>query len=266
MSTLSMIDRRSLESLLGMSSGVVLDFSNRTFREFVFEAVKIDIEDERYAVDGPSKAKRLRAFWKLESDYTVGQLLLALIRYSVANNPGQTTKEKHLEDTCNLIAERLIKAGPSLDRLKQQARIRDAAHLAELIRRLEESVETDPSLAIGTAKDLIETCCKTILDERGKPTSGNPDIPKLTKDTLKELRLAPDDIHESAKGSDVMRDVLRNLGQIGKGLAELRNLYGTGHGKAGRTRGLAPRHARLAAGAAATLTTFLFETHSQSRS
>ena len=42
---------------------------------------------------------------------------------------------------------------------------------------------------------------------------------------------------------------------------ELRNLYGTGHGRDGRFIGLKPRHAKLAVGAAATLGTFLLETH-----
>jgi hypothetical protein len=46
-----------------------------------------------------------------------------------------------------------------------------------------------------------------------------------------------------------------------QGLAELRNLYGTGHGKEGSTKGLAARHAKLAVGAAITLADFLFDTH-----
>jgi len=48
-------------------------------------------------------------------------------------------------------------------------------------------------------------------------------------------------------------------------LAELRGLYGTGHGKHGKASGLSPRHAKLAVGAAATLTTFLFETHMETK-
>ena len=51
------------------------------------------------------------------------------------------------------------------------------------------------------------------------------------------------------------------MGSVARGLGELRNLYGTGHGKDGTTRGLATRHARLAVGAAGTLATFPLETH-----
>jgi hypothetical protein len=42
----------------------------------------------------------------------------------------------------------------------------ESDYLAGQIRRMQDSVEKDPSLAIGTAKELIETCCKTILTAR----------------------------------------------------------------------------------------------------
>ena len=68
--------------------------------------------------------------------------------------------------------------------------------------RMESAVERDPELAIGTAKELVETVCKTILAERGKPATGTPDMPTLTKVTLKELKLVPDGVPDAARGSD----------------------------------------------------------------
>jgi hypothetical protein len=126
---------------------------------------------------------------------------------------------------------------------------------------MESSVDADPGLAIGTAKELIETVCKTILTERGKTISGTPDIPTLTKETFKALKLVPDDVPDAAKGSEVIKRLLSNLGTVGNGLAELRGLYGSGHGKHAQASGLKPRHAKLAVGAASSLATFLFETH-----
>ncbi len=153
---------------------------------------------------------------------------------------------------------------PLVSTIKETAATFDAKHLREQIRRIETAIESDPSLAIGTAKELIETCCKTILSERGLPVSGSPEISTLTKDTLKALKLVPEGINEAARGADVIKRLLSNLGTIGNGLAELRGLYGTGHGQHGKSGGLRPRHARLAAGAAITLATFLFETHTDS--
>jgi len=147
-----------------------------------------------------------------------------------------------------------------LDEMKCVAVAFDAEHLSDQIRRMEASVEEDPALAIGSAKELVETCCKTILEECGVDVPSADDLPKLTKATLKELHLLPEDIPETSKGSKTIKRTLSNLASVAGGIGELRNLYGTGHGKGGRARGLLPRHARLAVGAATTLTLFLFET------
>ncbi|KAF0098803.1 MAG: hypothetical protein FD187_2463 [bacterium] len=150
---------------------------------------------------------------------------------------------------------------PVLDDLADATHKLEGAHLLQQIQRLKESVDTDPSLAIGTAKELIETVCKTILEERGMPVDGTPDIPTLTKAVLKELSLVPEGVPEGKRGSDLIKAILRSLGTIGNDLGQLRGLYGTGHGKSANTQPLQPRHAKLAVGAAATLVTFLFETH-----
>ena len=234
MSLLSMRDKRLLEEFLGMGSGYVLDFSDRTFAEFFEENVDVDIHSERYLIHGTSKAKKLRAFWETESDYLVGRLLNAFIDHAAESSRGITEDDKKLADRCRGIAARLLAGGPSLTDLKQQAKVFDANHLAEQIRRLEDSVEKDPSLAIGTAKELIETCCKTILAERGKETAGTPDIPTLTKATLKELNLVPEGVPNAVRGADVIKRLLSNLSTVGNGLAELRGLYGTGHASIAR--------------------------------
>jgi len=265
MSSLNMREKRVLEEFLGMGGGYVLNFSDRTFGEFVHETVDIEIHSDEYSIHGSSKAKKLRAFWEVESDYLVGRLLNALIDYAQDTAREPTEEAMKLAERAREIASRLLAGGPSLDDLKQKAKSLDANHLAEQIRRMEDSVETDPSLAIGTAKELIETCCKTILSERGQEISGTPDIPTLTKATLKELNLVPEGVPNAARGADVIKRLLSNLSTIGHGLAELRGLYGTGHGQHGSTSGLTTRHAKLAVGAASTLAVFLFETHEQTK-
>lgn len=266
MSSLSIADRHNLETFLRMSWGYVLNLSDRTIGEFITECVGLDIHAAKYAAQGTSKANKLRAFWKLESDVTVGKLLLALIDYEESLSAAPDGEARALAAKCRQVAARLLASGPSLNPLKEHAKALNASHLAEQIRRLEASVEGDPSLAIGTAKELIETCCKTILEERGKPIVGMPDVSKLTKETLRELKLVPEGIPDAARGADVIRRLLSNLGAIGNGLAELRGLYGTGHGKHGSTTGLRVRHAKLAVGAAAALVVFLFETHKETKS
>ena len=135
----------------------------------------------------------------------------------------------------------------------------DAQRLHDDIQRIGDAVESDPPLAIGAAKELIESVCRTILDELQQPIAKNADLGELVKETTKCLKLAPSDIPEAAKGAELVKKTLHNLAAIVGNVAELRNLYGTGHGKNGKAKGLEPRHARLVAGSASTLATFLWD-------
>ncbi|MGQ0621021.1 MAG: abortive infection family protein [Panacagrimonas sp.] len=170
------------------------------------------------------------------------------------------------QDGFEWVAGKLVRAAgtPALDDLHSAAHKLEGTHIAQQIQRMKDAVEADPSLAIGTAKELIETVCKAILEERGKPIEGTPDIPTLTKALLKELQLVPEGVPDGKRGADTIKSVLRSLGSIGNDLAQLRGLYGTGHGKTANTQPLRPRHAKLAVGAAATFVTFLVETHQES--
>jgi hypothetical protein len=141
----------------------------------------------------------------------------------------------------------------------------DISHLQDQIDRIREAIDEDPGLAIGTSKELVETTCKTLLDAIGEPFDKAADVGKLVRQTCRALKLTPEDISDSAKGAESIRRVLGQLAAIATGLAELRNLYGTGHGKSSDHRGLQPRHARLAVSCAATFSTFLFETYHRQR-
>lgn len=75
MASLKQADILILEKLFEMGSGYVLNFSNTSFQQFIYNVCKLDIYDSKYAVYGDSKAKRLRVFWQVESDKTVGILI-----------------------------------------------------------------------------------------------------------------------------------------------------------------------------------------------
>lgn len=139
----------------------------------------------------------------------------------------------------------------------------DPSYVAQQITRMEAAVVNDPALAIGTAKELVETVCKTILEARGVAFSRSAELPELVKTTAKTLDLTPDDVPDEAKAADIIKRLLNNLGSITQSVAELRNQHGTGHGKKAGTKSLGPRHAKLAVGAAATLAVFFVETHDE---
>lgn len=107
MSSLTVVEKKSLEKFLRMSGGWVLDFNDRSFGEFIEETTSLSIHAEIYTENGTSKAKKLRMFWKLESDLVVKKLLYGLIDYAMLpeNKPDHDTIE--LENRCREIAARL---------------------------------------------------------------------------------------------------------------------------------------------------------------
>lgn len=155
---------------------------------------------------------------------------------------------------------------PGLNSAKETFSGTDVGYVSQQITRMETSVNQDPELAIGTAKELVETCCKSILSECQVPFSKNDNLPKIVKSTIQQLELTPADIPDQAKASKTIKRLLNNLATITQGVAELRNHYGTGHGKLSANKGLQPRHAKLAVGAASTLAVFLAETHKVKKS
>jgi len=156
--------------------------------------------------------------------------------------------------------------GRAVLRARNVADALDAGWMAKEIERLENGIDRDPALAIGTAKELIETCCKTILTKRGVTFTKSEDLGELTKKVTKELQLVPEGISDEAKGAENIKLVLRNLTQLTNNLSQLRGLYGTGHGRDGNHRGLQPRHARLAVASAVAFIDFVSETYRQRES
>ena len=149
----------------------------------------------------------------------------------------------------------------AVSRARTVADALDAGWMAKEITRLENAVEHDPALAIGTAKDLIETCCKTILTKKSVAFTKSEDLGDLTKKVAKELQLVPEGITDETKGAENIRLILRNLTQLTNNLAQLRGLYGSGHGRDGKHRGLQPRHARLAVASAVAFIDFIADTY-----
>lgn len=159
-------------------------------------------------------------------------------------------------------ARRLLpSASQSLDNAKSAAAALGSDSIHRQITRMEASVQDDPELAIGTAKEFLETICRTILEERGGTYHKDDDLGRLVKLTLDELGITAEGVPSAAVAFKVVRRVLGGLGSVSQGLAELRNLHGTGHGRSAGNEPARPHYARLAVGAATTLGVFLFEAH-----
>ncbi|WP_324029550.1 abortive phage resistance protein [Pantoea sp. JZ2] len=115
---------------------------------------------------------------------------------------------------------------------------------------------TDPDGAITSARTLLETVCKHILDDIGVAYNDkNPEMSELYKAVSKELNLSNDQHSEP-----VFKQILGGCSSVVNGLGILRNRLGDSHGKNRRAVRPAARHAELAVNLAGSMALFLIST------
>lgn len=164
-----------------MSAGYVLDFKDRTFYEFVMDAIGINIYDPKYQYRSGSKANCLRGFWLDENNYLVGKLMSALISHreeieaeylassntytSVINEGAHRTAA--LRDQCRKIVERLVKSHSvaEVDALSAVSDEKDFEIVARVIR---DSIERhEPELGLDRLHTFVVKYVRTLCAERG---------------------------------------------------------------------------------------------------
>ena len=149
--------------------GYVLDFTDRRFSEF-FREHRIDIDHPRYRFNGPSKMKRLRAFWEVESDAVVGSVLEALLKYAeVCENVAEDDGRKATEIICRLTGRSASKpesASSEQDFLSREYSQVNLAHLnidTPFQRVIEQRIiEIHKSLKADAALAVIFLCGSTL--------------------------------------------------------------------------------------------------------
>ncbi|MDF2710347.1 MAG: hypothetical protein K0R62_5999 [Nonomuraea muscovyensis] len=157
-------------------------------------------------------------------------------------------------------SEHITPVGPrfSSDSLKN---LSDASAIRQQLGRIQRAIIDDPALAVGSAKELIESTAKVVLKERGLPVDDKADLPALVREAQHALCLHPSSTTPGPDGSDAVKKILGAVSSIAIGVAELRNRgYGTGHGPASVPVGLGPRHSHLAVNAAFTWCQLVLDT------
>lgn len=114
---------------------------------------------------------------------------------------------------------------------------------------------TDPDGAITSARTLLETVCKRILDEADEPYSDRDDLPGLYRAAALKLNIAP-----SQHSEEPIKRILGGVTSVVEGLGSLRNKIGDAHGQGGKPVRPSARHAQLAVNLAGAMATFLVET------
>ena len=146
-------------------------------------------------------------------------------------------------------------ATPSDEPINQMLNKVDAPHVAAAWQKALERRASDPTGAITSARTLIETVCKHILDEQKVNYSDTDDLPTLYRLTADSLNLSP-----SQHTEQLFRQILGGCQTVVEGLGAICNRHGDAHGTKSAGVRPAPRHAELAVNLAGTMATFLLAT------
>jgi hypothetical protein len=118
----------------------------------------------------------------------------------------------------------------------------------------------DPEGAITSARTLLETVCKHILDESHIDYKPTDSLINLYHKAADQLNLTPGQHEEES-----IKKLLGNSQAVVDALASLRNNHGDAHGKGRKGYRPQSRHAEFAVGLAGSIATFMIATWQQSK-
>jgi len=113
----------------------------------------------------------------------------------------------------------------------------------------------DPEGAITSARTLLETVCKHILDQKEVAYGENIEFHQLYKLVSDNLNLSPGQHTEK-----IFKQILGGCSSVINGLGSLRNKLGDAHGKSIKHVRPSSRHAKLVVNLAGAMALFLTET------
>jgi len=229
MAEINIRDKAKIEKFLGMSSGYVADFSDRTFHEFVGVVTGLDIDDPKYHYASNSKANRLRQFMKIEDNNTVGKLLQEMSHhYFEKLKEAQATswqpkdadtlkKEEELYQECLIISQSL--QGNIIDDISAIKPNSDDVDFKKLAESIRESIEKNlPEVALDrlhtfVMKYIRELCRKhgiEFTDEEALHSVFGKYIKFLTANAYLETEMSKRILKTSISNLDSFNDVRNN--------------------------------------------------------
>jgi hypothetical protein len=136
----------------------------------------------------------------------------------------------------------------------------DAEHVGAAWKKALDRRTADAEGAITSARTLLESVCKHILDEEGITYNDKDDLPKLYRLTSEKLNIAP-----SQHTAEVFKQILGSCAAVVEGLGTLCNRLSDAHGKGKIAAKPAPRHAELAVNLSGALAMFVLSTWEERR-
>ncbi len=186
MSDLTGPEKRAFERLLAMGGGYVLDFSNRTFSEFIMESTGRDIYDDRYDYGSGSKANRLRGFWREEPNHVVAKLTGELVDHAVQTGASQEGDPQVA--TCRRIVDRLRQSAPVPD-IAALAPNGDEKDFDALTRQVKDAIDRNqPEAGLDRLHTFTVKFVRTLCAERGIAVTRDKPLHSLFGEYVKRLK------------------------------------------------------------------------------
>jgi hypothetical protein len=250
--------------------GYVLNFSTNDFDVFTQNSIGLALCNHYKK----SKGKSLTAYVNEGSDDNVIKLFSDLLEYYEIHylreiegdaefgfRAAEIKEYRPYYRKCREIMDRMKSNATPFTELGETLKERfSSAYISAQIDIMIKMQAENPTEAIGKAKELIESCCKTILEEGNISVDSCWSVSQLAKETMKFLDISTVQIDGTTVSGKIVKGILGSLQGIASQIAELRNLYGSGHGKSASYRGLTERHAKLAVGSSITLVNYLWDT------
>ncbi|MBI3465037.1 MAG: abortive infection family protein [Planctomycetes bacterium] len=166
-------------------------------------------------------------------------------------------RRNYLADQFNDVLSKLEETtgSPAVDSSTEILSTVDSQHVQEAWQKAMDRRVSDPDGALTTARSLLESVCKYILDETGTAYDDTFNLPKLYRLVSEHLKLAP-----SQHSEVVVKQILGGCCAAVEGLGALRSRDGDAHGKSKLHAKPKPRHAALAVNLAGSMSSFLIET------
>jgi len=185
-SDLTMMEKRKLERTFGMASGYVLDFSNRTFEEFILYCTGIEIYDSKYDFGSGSKANRLRSFWDIESNYMVGKLLGAI--FDNWDELKHGFDKPPVPEECLKIVQRLKTSTPVPEIGAVEANTEDKSFEA-LAKSVRESIDrNEPEIGLDRLHAFVTKYFRALCNKHGITTEWGKPLHSLVGEYVKFLK------------------------------------------------------------------------------
>lgn len=134
--------------------------------------------------------------------------------------------------------------------------------IREQVEALEEALPDRPGIVVSFCRTIIETTCKTILNDHGAAVDPVWQAPKLVSESLRYVNLGSQGDAADAKLREGAERLVRGLYSIIDGVVAIRNDYGSAaHGKDAYAPLLDSTYAEILARATDSVVGLLFKTH-----